>query len=265
MRDRLAELPGKERRLEEVAYLLRQIVQEQNPPTVGALHVTCSDESEGECAEAFQHHFVRHLVPAIKPGRRAAFRSASLGGRYERGAVRIAEANFATKESERSYKLMVVKLNAHVSRDDRMAYGRMDRYQVPSFFCGALQLLLNEGSGPMLDKLRRTFSSGGIDRLALIRRHVPKELHPVAAAIVNVRLQARKAVLDIQDFEPRTPTFYLVTSGVTINQRGPNTELVCGISLVDRRGERAEEYIGLGDDPSKYAFAHDQGGLVVRE
>ena len=34
-------------------------------------------------------------MPAVKPGFRAPLRSANLGGRFERGAIRIAEEHFA--------------------------------------------------------------------------------------------------------------------------------------------------------------------------
>ena len=29
---------------------------------VGAMHITCADESERECADAFQHGFVRYML-----------------------------------------------------------------------------------------------------------------------------------------------------------------------------------------------------------
>ena len=265
MRDRLAELLGKETAIEDVAHTLRHLTQELNPATVGAMLLTCSDESEGECIEAFQRHFVWHLLPALKFGKRTAFRGATLGGRYEWGAARLAEQHFATRESADSFKLMVVKINSHVSRDEKMKYGEMERYHVPSHYCGALRQLLDGRHGPAVDDLRHTFSSEGLDRLALLREHVPEALHPVAAALVNARLQARKAVLDIQDFEPHTPTFYLIMAAVTVNHPGFDSELICGTYLIDRRGEPTDEYRGLGDDPSKYAFEHVHGRLVVRD
>ena len=60
--DRLRGLIGHERSLREIAQALHFWTQSLSPAAVGALHVTCSDESENECVDAFQHGFVQYLL-----------------------------------------------------------------------------------------------------------------------------------------------------------------------------------------------------------
>jgi len=112
---RLEELVGVETDLARVSGIVQEFARTLGAPVVGAYHVTCSDESEWECAQAFQQSFAQAVLPALKQGRRAVFRSVNLGARYEAGAIGIAEQHFATGESQKSFKLMVVKINAHVA------------------------------------------------------------------------------------------------------------------------------------------------------
>jgi len=94
--DTIRQLIGTEQDLEQVTRQLRFFVEGLRTPVVGALHVTCSDESEHECIEAFQRGFVDAVLPELKLWSRSPFRSSNLGGRYEWGAVRVAEQHYAT-------------------------------------------------------------------------------------------------------------------------------------------------------------------------
>ncbi len=254
----LTDMLGCEYELDHVSRAIKYHVVSQQPAVVGAMHVTCSDESERECAESFQQWFCQELLPELKYWSKSPFRSANLGGRYEWGAVPIAEHHFATQESSRSFKLMVIKLNAHVSAVDTprgARYGRMDRYDGESVFCGAMHALLDGGDLPFLNELQEAFQSEGRDRLQPLRdpQQVDPALRALLTAAVSVRLQARRAMLDIQDHQPRTPTLYYVLPCVTINRRQRDTELVCGIYTADHRdATRRDEYFGLSDDATRY-------------
>ena len=83
--DRLRDLVGVERSVTGVSQALHLAVAERRPPTVGAMHITCADESENECVQAFLKGFVQYVVPPLKFGERSAVRIANLGGRYEWG------------------------------------------------------------------------------------------------------------------------------------------------------------------------------------
>ncbi len=52
--ERLYELLGTERSCDDVSRLLRNYVTSERPPVVGAMRVSCSDETEQESIEAFQ-------------------------------------------------------------------------------------------------------------------------------------------------------------------------------------------------------------------
>ena len=81
--DSLHRLVGHEQDFDHVCHTLRHCVDRLNPAVVGALHVTCSDESERECIEAFQKAFVEPRLPSLKLWSKCAFRTSNLGGRYE--------------------------------------------------------------------------------------------------------------------------------------------------------------------------------------
>ncbi|MCH8042684.1 MAG: hypothetical protein IID44_03095 [Planctomycetes bacterium] len=79
-------------------------------------------------------------------------------------------------------------------------------------------------------------------------------------------LQARRAILDIQDYAPATPTMYLVAPAVTINRPQRDTEVLCGVYVADCRGETAEvTYRGLGDDPAAYRLEQRHRSVRVSE
>ncbi len=97
--DSLYRIIGSERSLHEVARTIRGEVQSLRAPVVGAALLTCSDESETECADAFQRDLVNPLLPSLKFSKKAAFRTANLGGQYEWGAMALAEQHFAIPPS----------------------------------------------------------------------------------------------------------------------------------------------------------------------
>jgi hypothetical protein len=255
----------------DVARGLKEYVRGLKPPVVGAYHVTCSDGAEHECAEAFQHELVQDLLPAYTFLSKGAFRTANLGARYEWSAVRIAESHFAGAAPGHAYKLMVVKINTHVAWDatpEGPVFGPMRRFDTQSIYCGALHALLEGRRAPFLYLLRETFQSAGVDRLAILND--PERVHPqyrsLAAAALGARLQARQALLDIQDYTPLTPTIYLVLACVSLNRIGRSAEIVCGSYHADVRGSAPVlEYVGLGDDPSRYRIEASNTGITIED
>ncbi len=268
---RLQDLIGVESGLGRVGGALRQFAQDLGAPVTGACHVTCSDETERECAEVFQLSFVREVVAELKPDRRAPFRTINLGGRYERGAVGIAEEHFATPATRRAFKLLVVKINAHTAvrrGGEGPEYGHLERYGCRSACCGALAGLFGGSRLPAVEELREVFGCNGKDRLAVLGDPsvVPLRHRALLAAVTSARLQAQRAVLDIQEYRPQTPTVFLVLPCVTINRPGPDTELVVGEYGVDCT-ERvpAVKYRGLGDAPAGYRVRFDQGQAAIED
>lgn len=262
---------GVENDLSQVAWSLREAAQAIRAGVVGGYQVTCSDEAEWECARAFQRLFVEALLPGLKPDSRAPFRSINLGSRYEQGAIWIAEEHFAVSEAPQAAKLLVVKINAHVGvrpAGEGFEYGWMERYDRPSACCGALAGLLEGKRLPALDEIRETFRSGGQDRLAILgdATRVAPPHRALLAAVVNARLQAQRAVDDIQSHRPESPATFLVVPCVTINRPGPDTELVVGEYGIDWTGSAASVmYQGLGDDPAAYRVRHVFDRLHVED
>ena len=113
--DGLAGLIGRERNLHDVNYALKVAARQLGPAVVGAMHITCSDEAEQESIDSFQASLARDLLPRLKFAARAPFRTSNLGGRYEWNSLRFAEHHFSTPASRSSFKVMLVKINAHVS------------------------------------------------------------------------------------------------------------------------------------------------------
>ncbi|MBN2445241.1 MAG: hypothetical protein JXO22_00820 [Phycisphaerae bacterium] len=267
----LIEQLGVEQDLDNVNRALCREVLALNAPTVGALHITCADESEWECIDSFQKCFVQRLLPELKFGVKTPFRLANLGARYERGAIAVAEHHYATPESRDAFKVLVVKINAHVAVDDSRAvpyYGRMNRYETESTACGALHALMGGSKLPFADDLREAFGSEGHDRLAALADlgRISADERGLFVAMVSARLQTRRVELDIHHHAPASPTLYIVTAVVTLNRTGRDTELPCGLYIADHRGDTPKlSYAGLGDDPLRYLVQYDQGKLVVRE
>jgi hypothetical protein len=266
---RLEDLIGAETDLARLSGVIQEHARTWGVAVVGAYHVTCSDEAEWECVESFQQCFAASLLPALKLGRRAVFRSINLGARYETGAIHVAEQHFAAGESSAGWKLMVAKINAHVGVRETQGgpeYGRLDRYHRSSACCGALAALMAGVDLPAVWELADAFASGGKDRLAVIldTSILPERHRALVAAITSAALQARRATDDIESRAPATPTRFLVLPCVTINRPRPDTEILVGRYEIDWTAQAPQtHYEGLGDDPASYRIEHRQGRLSV--
>lgn len=162
---------GRERSVRSVCQGLHLGVSELGAPAVGAMHVTCADESEHECVTAFQTGFAQYVLPALKFAQQSPFRLANLGGRYEWGAVPIAEDHYATESSRAAWKLLVVKVNAHVAVERTstgLRFGVLERYGQSSACCGALSAVLAGDVQPFAAPIHDAFLSEGKDRLATL-------------------------------------------------------------------------------------------------
>lgn len=271
MKHRIVRLIGHERGLKDVCTALRDFVRAFDAPVVGAMHITCADESEFECMEAFQKGFVQQLLPELKFAQRTPFRLANLGARYEEGALAVAEHHYATPETRDAFKVLLVKVNAHVAVDGQgpdATFGRLRRYDVESTACGALHALLDGRDLPAVRELNDTFGVGGTNRLE--RLHDPSLVRPehrsLFVALVSARLQTQRVIGDIQHHQAHSPTVYVVASCLTLNRAADDTEILCGLATMDGRTRAADvEYVGLGDDPTAYRVADDFGRLRVRD
>ena len=263
--EELKKLIGHEFTIKKISRTLCDITQELRPGVVGAMHITCADESEHECVQAFQKGFVQHHLPELKFANQSAFRISNLGGRYDWGAVGIADEHFILPAIPSSFKLMVIKINSHVGvtvDKDTERYGFLKRYGRESTCCGALSALMAGKKGPFLEELREVFRFAGIDRLQILvdPGRVAPALRSLFAAVVSAGLQARQVMTDIRAHIPPVPTLYLVVPCVTLNRPDVDTEILCGVYTTDcRSGGVKEEYVGLSDDPANYSFSiHDQ-------
>jgi hypothetical protein len=268
--EEIGRIIGFEHRLDEVNGVLRRYAAGFAAPVVGALHVTCADETEWECGDSFQRTFVNALLPDLKFAEKAPLRLSNLGGRYEPGALAVAEHHFAAPEARQEFKL--VKVNAHVAvsgSGPTAEYGRFKRYDTESTACGALHALLAGPPLPFVAELRAAFAADGYDRTAVLLddRRVAPAHRPLLAALVHARLQARRVEEDIARHKPAGPTVYLVAAAVTLNRAGaPDSEVLCALSVADcRSGVRPPARLGLGDDPARYRIGHSAGRLHVTE
>lgn len=269
--DELRELIGVEADLNQVNAALRTGVQRMGAAVVGAHVINCSDESQLECEQSFQHEFVNHLLPDLKETVRTAFETRNLGGRYEWGSLHVAEQHYALPASPDAFKTIVVKVHGHVSvarAPGGLRFGPMERYEASSAACGALHALLAGIHLPAVDELRQAFCEGGRDRVATLLnpdRTDPAYRH-LFASVTNAILQARRAVQDAQFRAPQSPTVYQIVPTVVLNRPGPDGEIVCGYCTVDRRTETVKlRYIGLGDDPARYTAEIRSGRLHLAD
>ena len=168
----LSGMVGKERSLNEVTQALHFFADGLRPGTVGAVHVTCADESEMECVEAFRKGFAHYLLPPLKSAHREPLRLANLGGQYEWGAARIAEEHYV---APRGLKLIVVKINSHVGVQipttpsapggiPEVRLGVLRRYDSESPCCAALNALLEGSTLPFAERTRELMGSEGLVR-----------------------------------------------------------------------------------------------------
>ncbi|MDJ0974619.1 MAG: hypothetical protein QNJ98_09185 [Planctomycetota bacterium] len=271
MLEALMPLIGREHPFAAVCAELRSLARASGATAFGALHVTCSDESEFECGDAFRRDFTQELLPRLKYGSHVPFHISNPGARYEWGSMQVVQAHFATRAARRGWLLVIAKVNTHVavtqSGRDGVKFGLMDRYGDKSTYCGAIHATLAGAHLPFAHALADELRSDGLDRLALLRDEavVPTRLASLYGAIVAARIHARRIAQDIQDLDDDpsgAPVVHLVLHGVTLNHPGPDTELIGGAYVLDRRGERPRDvYCGLGDDPREYVYA-EVGGKV---
>jgi hypothetical protein len=267
----LIKLIGQEFTIKKISRTLCDITQDLRPGVVGAMHITCADESEHECVQAFQKGFVQHHLPELKFANQSAFRISNLGGRYEWGAVGIAEDHFVLPVIPSSFKLMVIKINSHVGvtvENNAERYGFLKRYGRESACCGALSALMAGKKGPFLEELRKVFRFVGIDRLQTLMDpgQVAPELRSLYAAVVSAGLQARQVMTEIRAHIPPVPTLYLVVPCITLNRHDIDTEILCGVYTTDCRSSGVnEEYVGLSDDPANYSFSIHNRRITIED
>lgn len=267
----LREIIGQETPLADVSSELREYVLALGVAEVGAHHVTCSDESEIECIEAFQREFVKPLLPRLGFETKSAFNTSNLGGRYEWGSAPIAEQHFATPQSSAGDKCVLIKINGHVAVTDSVrgpCYGRMKRYDTHSQACGALHALLDGSDLPFALDLREAFQSDDVDRIDILLdgSQVDAAYRYLFAAICSARLQAARAMRDVQAHLAKTPTVYVIAPCVTLNRAGPDTEVLVGFYVADYRVDGAGmDYWGLSDDPGRYSVEYVDGRLIIGE
>jgi hypothetical protein len=164
---------------------------------------------------------------------------------------------------------MLIKINGHVSVLETAAgvqYGPMARYCTESNACGALHAVLDGAEQPFARDLREAFVGDGTDRLATLldEQRVDPRYRYLFAALISARLQAQRALRDVEEHREVTPTVYLIVPCVTLNRPGPDTEIVCGYYRLDYRAADARaEYVGLGDEPRDYRVASPRPPLCV--
>jgi len=200
----------------------------------GAVLAACSDEFNGEVRSAFDRDVARLLVAPNVPGTRRVFSVSNLGGRIEPGAIALADRHFTAASETSGEKLLVIEITAHVGRreqPDRVSWGELDRFGVPSACCGALRLLLDGPSSaatvryPWFDQLTAFFGPARLNAL----RDDSSPYRMVRAAVVHAVLQAETAIVDLLREPPTTPTHVLLLSMVVINRRGPDDALLVGV------------------------------------
>jgi hypothetical protein len=264
--DELAPLIGHEQPIDDVNMALQAAMRHWQPPVIGAMHITCSDESEHECIESFQRCFVEQMLPPLKERTCSPFRTSNLGARYEWQSLRIAEHHYATSDAQHGFKVMLVKVNGHVacgSEDGQAVYGYMMRYGERSACCGALNAVMNGATLPFAREIRDLLSSGHIDRLERLQQIDPAQ-RALVAAVVSARLHARSAATEAQDHQPHSPTVYLIVPAVTVNRPEMDTEILVGMYIIDRvSGKDSHVYRGLGDDPAKLVVRLGEGQACV--
>ncbi|MBN1590797.1 MAG: hypothetical protein JW888_14895 [Pirellulales bacterium] len=267
----LHDLIGMEAGMPEVAQAVLSFAQSFDRPIAGTYHITCSDETEWECVEVFQHVLAEAMTSSLKPGRRAAFHTMNLGARYEPGAIHVAEGHYASPDVRETTKLMIVKINSHAAvraTPGNVEYGTLSRYGAESHCCGALAALIEGSALPAVEDLRQTFLAGGIDRIDMLRnaRLISPVDQALFTAVANARLQAARAVADLAERRPASPTVFLVVPCVTINRATSDTELVVGQYDVDATEDSPTIcYRGLGDVPLEYRLRHEDGRAILED
>ena len=269
----LAALIGEEQRLGTVGRAIVAMARGAGAKHVATLHVTCSDSREKESADDFVSTVVRELAAGTF-ARRSPMRTANLGARYEWGSAPLATGHFNASGTDGS--LLIIKTSSHVGYLDRgheREYGFLEREYLTTTACGAMGCLLAGDHQPFSHELELLFHSENIDRLALLRdsSKVPESYRPLVASIVNARLQAREAMLDVAEASRRSPgnapSQLLVVSSVTLNRSDADNQLLVGFYSGVRDDSvpcgLAVTWTGLPSDPSALRISHRSATLLV--
>jgi len=264
----LEALVGREGRLGGIGRAKVTVVRRLGAQHVSTLHVTCSDGLEKKATKSYVDTVVRDLTNA---GERdwAPLRTANLGARYEWASGPVAFSHFRGEGSSAA----LIKINTHVGVDrsaSQPTFGFFDRGGRRSATCGALSMLLGGHDEPFIHELEELFGSGGIDRLALLRDPAvtPPDLAPLFAAVLQGRLQARRALLDnvetANDGLPG-PDHLLIVASVTINQKQSDHELLIGFYAGERnpQGRLVMTWCGLPDDPRELHYECHHHGVHI--
>lgn len=260
----LAERIGKETRLGDVDRATVRVAGRLRKPSVTTLHVTCSDGLEHGTTATFRNIVSRDLTQAAARNW-APLRTANLGGRYEWGSSAVALSHF----QDVGESLAIVKVNSHVGVQrghGEPTFGHYDRTGNQSGTCGALTMLLQESNAAFLQGIELMFASEGKDRHALLVD--PGVLDPALrmlyVAVVQARLEARRALLDLAQLESG-PDALLVVSAVTFNQQLHDHELLVGFYAGERdaEGQLHNVWCGLPDDPRAIAYAQTPRGVQL--
>lgn len=275
--EELLALIGQESDLRTVTTALRRTVERDRPAVVGALHVTCSDEAEWETAAAFQRDFVEPLLPSLKVGRKAAFRSVNLGARYEAGACGVMVHHFALAGSEEcgpeSLQTYAVKVDAHVGMMDTVdgpVFGRFLRFGHPSSCCGALTAAVEgDRSTAAFAEIADSLAAMPDDACDFVRANIAESLRMLYFAVLHAERQASAAVRELEravcELRETRARCYVV-AGVAINRPGPDAEIIVGVTRFDKPPEEPPakpEYSGLGTDPRRYQVEFDLSRLRI--
>lgn len=261
---------GREAHMGDLGRALVRVVASVRPAHVASLHVTCSDGLERLCAKTFHDTVARDItVPADREW--APLRTSNLGGRYEWGSGGVGFSHFVGAPSN----MMVAQINSHVGviREARsLRFGTHERSGRMSPVCGALFMVLAGRTGPFATEMREALSSEGLDRMALLNDpdSVSADYKYLYGAIVNARLQARRALLDLArplEADEVGADLLLVLAAVTFNQRGADHELLVGYYAGKRDADGVMQAIwcGLGDNPTKYQYEFDLAGVKVTQ
>lgn len=264
----LEALVGREGHLGGIGRAKVAVVRRLRAEHVSTLHVTCSDGLEKKANKSYLDTVVRDLTNA---GERdwAPLRTANLGARYEWASGPVAFSHFRGAGSSAA----LIKINTHVGVEHtgaEPAFGFYDRGGRRSATCGALSMLLAGMDEPFIHELEELFASGGLDRLALLRdpEVTEPELAPLLAAVLQARLQARRALLDnvetANDGLPG-PDRLLIVAAVTINQKQSDHELLVGFYAGERNpaGRLVMTWCGLPDDPRELRCERHHSGIRI--
>ena len=133
--------------------------------------------------------------------------------------------------------------------------------------------LLDDVNQPFIHELELLFHSENVDRLGMLRDEakVPTPYRHLLASIVNTRLQAREAMLDVAEASRRNPgqapSELLVVSSVTLNRHDADNQLLVGFYSGVRDDSEPcglqVTWTGLPGDPAALQINHRSSTLVV--